>query len=190
MDELFDILTVRYLMPEEQIQDLLSCGRNIVVEREECFIGTGQIPGKFGLVISGLFRYVYSGNKGEEFTKAILPEHSFISSYSAMISKSPSLFFIQALEDAAVFEISYEKWLGLRVNDAYWDSFLLGLLEKGFMAKEKRERELLLLDAESRYRNFQKDFPGMENRVKQHIIASFLGIQPETLSRIRKKSIS
>jgi len=55
--------------------------------------------------------------------------------------------------------------------------------------KEKRERDLLLLDAVTRYKNFLIEFPGMEQRIKQGIIASYLGIQPETLSRIRKKII-
>ena len=60
------------------------------------------------------------------------------------------------------------------------------MIEKGFTTKEKRERELLLLDAESRYRIFLEEFPNLEKRVKQHMIASYLGITPERLSRIRK----
>ena len=63
-DKLVNILKTRYSMPDEQIQDLLSVGKSIVVSKEECFIGIGQIPEKFGLLISGLFRYVYSGNNG------------------------------------------------------------------------------------------------------------------------------
>jgi CRP-like cAMP-binding protein len=57
------------------------------------------------------------------------------------------------------------------------------------MIKEKRERDLLLLDAEKRYKNFLNEFPGMDQRIKQGIIASYLGIKPETLSRIRRKIV-
>jgi hypothetical protein len=60
------------------------------------------------------------------------------------------------------------------------------------MIKEKRERDLLLLDAETRYKDFLIEFPGMDQRIKQGIIASYLGIKPiETLSRIEieKKSL-
>lgn len=57
------------------------------------------------------------------------------------------------------------------------------------MIKEKRERDLLLLDAETRYKNFLTEFPGMDQRIKQGIIASYLGIKPETLSRIRRKIV-
>jgi CRP-like cAMP-binding protein len=64
---------------------------------------------------------------------------------------------------------------------------LLNILEKGFCIKEKRERELLLLDAEKRYNLFITEFPNLENRVSQQIVASYLGIQPESLSRLRRK---
>lgn len=190
MDNLFNILKTKLLMPEERIDDLLSIGKEKTIALNEVFIAAGSIPRKFGFVMSGLFRYVYVDNKGTEYTKGIISEYSFICSYSAMVSQTSSYFTIEALEESQIFEISYIKWLDLRESNSYWYKFLLKQVEKGFITKEKRERELLLLDAETRYRNFQKDYPGMENRIKQSIIASFLGIQPESLSRIRKKSIS
>ena len=136
---------------------------------------------------NGLFRYVYVNEKGMEFTKGIIPEHSFVTSYSAMISQTPSYFRIEAMEDAEILEIPYNKWQRLKESHSYWNSFVLKLVEKGFIVKEKRERDLLLLDAETRYINFLNDFPKLQGRIKQHIVASYLGIQPESLSRIRKK---
>jgi CRP-like cAMP-binding protein len=73
-------------------------------------------------------------------------------------------------------------------NDIFWTRFLLKFVEKGFIIKEKRERDLLLLDAETRYNNFLKEFPGISQRITQNIIASYLGIKPETLSRIRHRN--
>lgn len=151
-----------------------------------CFIWAGTTPSKIGLVQKGLFRYLYTDQAGNGFTKSFMPERNFISSYSAMVQKRPSYFSIEALEDSTVLEIKYENWLLLREGHRCWDRLLLGILEKGFMAKEKRERELLLLDAETRYRNFLLEYPALEKRVKQHLIASYLGIKPESLSRIRK----
>lgn len=187
MEQAEEILKTRHSMPGEQLRDFIVLGRKRLVARDEFYIEAGSVPQAFGLVVSGLFRYVYYDSRGMEFTKGVLSEQSFISSYSAMITRTRSRFFVQALEDSVVFEIDYDAWINLRASDPYWDGFLVRLLEHAFMVKERRERELLLLDAESRYRNFLHDYPGMENRVKQHIIASFLGIQPETLSRIRKK---
>lgn len=190
MQSFTSILLSVYNMPEKFIGQISQIGCEQNISEGSNFIDAGSIPRKFALVISGLFRYVYLDSKGKEYTKGLIPEQRFISSYSAMITQTPSWFFIEALEDSTIFEINHDKWIQLRKEDPYWDRFLLKIVEFGFMVKEKRERELLLLDAETRYQNFRNDFLGMENRIKQHIIASFLGIKPESLSRIRKKSIS
>jgi CRP-like cAMP-binding protein len=190
MADIVEILKEKLNLPEERLLELIAIGKERTISRNNRFIAAGTIPRKFGFVVSGLFRYVYSDENGQEFTKGIISEFSFISSYSAMIMQSISYFSIEALEDSEILEINYSDWQKIKISDPFWCNFLLSLVEKGYMIKEKRERELLLLDAETRYRNFQKNYPGMENRIKQQIIASYLGIQPESLSRIRKKNIS
>lgn len=151
------------------------------------FIRAGEQPRKMGLVLSGLFRYVYTDREGNEFTKAFMPAASFLSAYSSMIRGEPAYFAIEALEDARVLSFDYTTWQQLRKEDPVWNALLLQMLEKGYSAKERRERELLLLSAEERYKNFCEMYAGLTGRVKQHQIASFLGIKPESLSRIRKK---
>lgn len=153
----------------------------------QVFIREGQIPNKIAIVKSGLFRYFYLTNDGKEFTKGFILENNVISSYSAMITNSHSYFSIEALEQSEVIEISYHKWQKLREESNKWGKLLIAFLEKGYTIKEKRERDLLLLDAETRYLNFLKEYPNLDKRVNLTLIASFLGIQPESLSRIRKK---
>ncbi|WP_422348305.1 Crp/Fnr family transcriptional regulator [Flagellimonas sp.] len=174
-------------MPIEKARELAAIARPFSLQQGGYFIREGEIPKKLAFVRSGLFRFVYINERGQEFTKGIMQEQSFISSYSAMVSQSPSHFYIEALEDSKIFEITYENWLKLYHDDVFWVKFALKLVEKGFIKKEKRERSLLLFDAETRYHNFLEEHPGLEKRIPQHIIASYLGIQPESLSRIRKK---
>lgn len=173
--------------PEKEAGDLLSISRRKTLDRHEFFISEGEVPRKFGLLLSGFLRYMYVDKAGNEFTKGLIPENQIFSSYMAMLHEQPSHLSIQALEEAEILEIDYARWMQLRQNNAFWDKFLIRMLEKGYAVKEKRERDLLLLDAETRYLNFLEEFPGMEDRLKQHIIASYLGIKPESLSRIRKK---
>ncbi len=174
------------IMPDDKIEALIAISQLETVKSNEYYIREGETPKKFAFVFSGLFRYVYINEKGNEFTKGIITEHNFISSYSAMISNTPSHFFIEALENAKIMSIPYSKWQLLLKTDTYWIKLLLGFVEKGFAIKEKRERDLLLLNAETRYLNFLKEYPNIEKRISQVIIASYLGIQPESLSRIRK----
>ena len=181
---------LKKILPENRIDEFLSIGRIKSIDALDYFIRAGEVPNKIAFVGSGLFRYVYINEKGDEFTKGIIVENFFLSSYSAMILGKPSYFSIEALEDSQVIEVIWKDLTQLLDNDIFWVKFLLKFIEKGFIIKEKRERDLLLLDAETRYKNFLTEFPGMDQRVKQRIIASYLGIQPETLSRIRKKIIS
>lgn len=174
-------------LPEKELQELLKISHNKEITKGEHFISEGQIPRKMAFVIKGLFRYVYTHENGNEFTKNIIAEKNFISSYSAMIYNAPSYFFIQALEDAEILEIDYADWLDIKEKNPFWNAFLVQVLEKAFYIKEKRERELLLLDAEKRYEIFTTEFPNIENRISQQIIASYLGIQPESLSRLKRK---
>ena len=175
-------------LEEPEVKALLGISKLINLAKGERFIEAGQIPRYMGFVVNGLFRYVYLDDEGNEFTKNFLSENSFITSYSAMVQQQPSWFSIEALEDSEILKFDFLSWKNISQNNSHWDRFLLRMLEKAFIIKEKRERELLLLDAESRYRIFRDEFPGLDKRVKQHIIASYLGIKPESLSRIRKQA--
>jgi CRP-like cAMP-binding protein len=174
-------------LPEKELQELLNISEYKIIHKGNYFINEGQIPRKMAFVIKGLFRYVYTHENGNEFTKNIIAEKNFISSYSAMIYDTPSYFSVEVLEDAEILEIDFTDWLGIKEKNPFWNAFLVQVLEKAFCIKEKRERELLLLDAEKRYEIFTTEFPDIENRVSQQIIASYLGIQPESLSRLKRK---
>lgn len=169
------------------LTELKSFGTLKKYKPNSCFIREGQIPNKIGIVKKGLFRYYYLTEEGKVFTKVFMKERDIISSYSAMILGSKSYYFIEAIEESEVVEISYHQWKKLRLKDKKWDDLLIAFLEKGYGVKEKRERQFLLMDAESRYKEFLKEYPRLDERIKQHNIASYLGITPIALSRIRKK---
>lgn len=178
------------ILPESRAEEFVRTGKVKTILASDFFVKAGEVPYKVAFISSGLFRYVYVNDRGDEFTKGIISEHHFLSSYSAMIQQKPSFFSIEALEDSEILEVNWSSIQQLMETDVFWVRFLLSFVEMGFMIKEKRERDLLLLDAETRYENFLREFPGMDQRVKQVIVASYLGIKPETLSRIRRKIIS
>lgn len=180
---------LKSLLPSQYFDELFSLGKAKSLSASDYFIRAGETPSKIAFVEKGLFRYVYMNDKGDEFTKAIMIENNFISSYSSMILNKPSSFSIEALENSMIIEINWLDFKQLLDKDVFWLKFLMKFIEKGYITKEKRERDLLLLDAETRYKDFLIEFPGVDQRVKQGIIASYLGIKPETLSRIRRKIV-
>ncbi len=174
-------------IPAGEEEKILGIVSPRTISKGEYFISAGEIPRKFAFSVSGLFRYFYTDEKGNEFTKGFFPENSFISAYSAMIQKRGSHFTIEALEDATLLVIRYDQWQALLQGHVCWKAVLIAMLEKAFCKKESRERELLLYDAATRYQLFLESYPGLDHRIKQHYIASYLGITPVALSRVRKK---
>src|SRR5690606_8149667 len=145
-------------------------------------------PAKVAFVCKGLFRYLYSDAIGHEFTKGFFPEGDFLVSYSAMIAQTPSWFAIETLEDSVIDAFDYASWQRLYDGHPCWSSLLIAMLQKRYMKKERREQELLTLNAAERYQSFLTEYPMLESRVRQHIVASYLGITPVALSRIRSQS--
>ena len=156
-------------------------------KKGEFYVKQGQYPNSIAFLTEGLFRYFYLSNKGEEFTKGFFTENTILSAYSALVENRVSYFSIEALEDASIELVNYLELKKLFAEDPCWSQFLVLILEKAFIIKETREREFLLFDAEQRYKSFIQRFPGLEKRVKHSVIASYLGIAPESLSRVRRK---
>lgn len=174
-------------IPKEQEEKFIALLSEKQIRKDNAFIRTGEYPKTIGFVKEGLFRYYYMNNEGIEFTKGFFVENTIISSYSAILENRGSYFTIEALEDSIIEQVSYDKFNVLFSQHPCWNQFLVPVLQKGYIVKEEREREFLLYDAEQRYKAFLKKYPGLDQRLKKNIIASYLGIMPESLSRIRKK---
>src|SRR6187402_3534786 len=112
-------------LPQEEAKKLEAASTWQILRKGEKFIAAGQVPRKFAFVHSGLFRYFYLDSSGNEFTKGFFPEHTFISSYSAMVQQTPSYFSIEALEDAGIFVIDYDAWKLLLSGNPCWKDILI-----------------------------------------------------------------
>jgi CRP-like cAMP-binding protein len=174
-------------IPEGQKQKFEALITTKQLNRGDFYVRQGQYPNSIAFLTKGLFRYFYLSNRGEEFTKGFFTENTVLSAYSALIENRVAYFSIEALEDSEIEVVNYLEFQKLLKENPCWNEFLIVMLQKAFVIKETREREFLLLDAEERYKGFLERFPDLENRVKQNLIASYLGIAPESLSRVRKK---
>ncbi|MEO2203372.1 Crp/Fnr family transcriptional regulator [Paenibacillus pabuli] len=133
---------------------------------------------------NGLFRLYYTLPDGREYNVAFTLENDFATSYGAMITGSTSMYTIQAMEDSTVIEIPNAALKMLMDRSHMWERFVRTAVERLYIRKEERERELLYLSALERYQAFLVKYPGLEKRIPQYHIASYLGISPVSLSRI------
>ncbi len=173
-------------IPKDLAEDLVQRFQPKEYKRGKYYLEAGEIPKLFSFVASGLFRFFYITIEGEEYTKHFSMENNFMISLSAFLEQRGSYFYIEALEDSTVLSTDFKSLRELSEHDIRLMKFMLTLVELIYLLKEKREAEFLLKDARGRYEQFLLDYPGLEKRVKQYHIATYLGVNPVSLSRIRK----
>jgi CRP-like cAMP-binding protein len=175
-------------MPEDEIKALASKARNAEFQKGELFVKEGGTCQRLLFIHRGLFRY-YILHEGRDITKdfAVDAQNPFCTAYTSFMLQKPSEIWIEALECCQVLAWDKPDILPLFQEHPAWLRFSKMMADRLFYRKEQREIELLKCTAEERYRHFLADFPGLSQRVSQYHIATYLGITPESLSRIRSR---
>lgn len=173
-------------IPDELIEKLYAICDVQIVKKGELFIQAGDIPKYMGFNLDGLFRLYYIDEDGNDYTKAFSETGHFLISYSAIVQKRPSYFNIEALQDSTILKFDYWAFDQMIQSDLRWYPFTFKLLESVYIMKELREKSFLLDNAAKRYQDFKERYADVEDQIKLYHVASFLGITPEALSRIRK----
>ncbi len=138
-------------------------------------------------VEKGLLRQYTIDSKGKEHVLQFAPENWFMTDRDSVYFKQTSNYYIQALEDTDVFLISEELILQLSKSNPAFTEFNNKLLHNHIKQLQKRIIQLQSASAEERYLDFIQIYPDLLLRVSQVLIASYLGITPESLSRVRKE---
>lgn len=125
--------------------------------------------------------------KGEEVTYNFWFEGNFITDYSSFLTRQPSIETHEALDDVEVITVSYDDMQDLYKQFPGWDKFGRLIAEFIIIGIAERNRAMLFLSPEEQYLNLMKTRPKVFANVPQHYIASYLGLRPESLSRIRKR---
>lgn len=175
-------------IPIEEFEKFKSITKICHLEKGQFFLQAGEKTDKFGFVISGILRLFYTDFEGNEYNKSFCMEEDFVASYSALLQNKESRLSINALEKATMIVVNYNDYLKLVDQHLCWQILSRKLAEKLFIKKEQKESQFLLDSAEERYYNFLQEYPKLEGRIKQYHIASYLGITPVALSRIRMKN--
>jgi len=150
------------------------------------FAKENQFENKFGILLEGVTRAFYRNEEGIEYNKTFTVPISFLGAYSSLVSGIKNQINIQALTDCKMLVGDYREFAKLYDEYPEIERLSRKLSESYFVIKEKREIELVLLDAEQRYQIFKEEFPQLEQLIPQYHIASYLGVTPTQLSRIRK----
>lgn len=157
------------------------------LKKGDHFYVAGEKFDKMGFVVKGLMYNYYTKDDQTTIANYFIKEGMPATCYADLLQKVPASFSCKALEDSYLLTIRYEDFQKLFSRHNCWDRIARLSAEKLYIEKEVREMEFLLLTAEKRYENFVKCHPQLVNRVPQQLIATYLGIRPESLSRIRSQ---
>ncbi len=172
---------------QEGIEKLLSRCNLKHFKKGEFLMMQGDKSKYSFFVESGLLRQYSIDEKGKEHIIQFAPENWFMSDRESVYFDQPSSYFMQALEDTVAFLFDDSLFLQLAESDQAFLFFNTRLLHNHILHLQKRITQLQSATAEERYLDFIKMYPDLLLRVPQTYIASYLGITPESLSRVRKE---
>lgn len=185
--ELHAYINSLHPISEESWMKLQKISERKEIKKGDFFIKEGQIASHIAFLQEGIIRAFYRTEDGQEYNKHFFTEPCFIGGYSSLITGENNLINQQALTDCTIFIIDFKQFQRLFDDCLDIERAARKLAELYFVHKEMREIEIVLLNADKRYELFRKQFPKIEQQIPQYHIASYLGITPTQLSRIRRK---
>ncbi|MET4138212.1 Crp/Fnr family transcriptional regulator [Pedobacter sp. UYP1] len=157
-----------------------------IYKKGDFFLEEGRICKQVGFVVKGLMRY-YINHDGEEKTYAFSQENDYVCNYESFLPQKPSSKIIQALEDSIVLAISYDDLQLLYANVSEGERFGRIAIEAVFIQLLQDINSFYTETPELRYERFLNAHADLQQRISQYHIASFVGVKPQSLSRIRKR---
>jgi CRP-like cAMP-binding protein len=159
------------------------------LKRKEVLLRQGEVCKQVAFISQGCLRYFYLVD-GQEHTGQFFFENSFYTDYESFLSGEPSRQNVGALEKTELLLLRKTDLYKLYEENPKFERFGRLMAEQAYLGVRKRNTDLLNLSPEDRYRELLSKRPKVMTRIPQHYIASYLGIKPQSLSRIRKRILA
>ena len=173
----------------EQNFDLIESVSTIKkLRKRQYLLQEGDICRFNAFVCKGFLRYYYVDDKGQEHILQFAPENYWTGDRESLDAELPSKYNIDAIEDSEILLIKKNDFEMLFKTIPAFNDFVNKTIKKNVLVLQERIHVSITHTAEEKYTNFITKYPSITNRVPQHMIASYLGISAETLSRVRKQS--
>jgi len=172
-------------LKEKTWEELLPLFKETTLSTNEYFVRENEVARKIAFLESGVVRAFFINQEGQEYNKQFFVGPSSIGGYTSLLTGKANLIPQQALTDCKIWSCEFRSLTDRYDQHPDLERLSRKIAEYYFLEKEKKELEIVLLDASQRYRIFQKEFPTLEQIIPQYHIASYLGISATQLSRIR-----
>lgn len=177
-----------YQLQDASIKMLLDIAQVKTVEADRYLINIGDVAHMLYFVVKGVLISEYIAEDGKQLYKNFFVPKNYAASTVSMITENPSDFGILAMTDCTLLAFNYNEYRSLIKRDMELLKFYTAYLEKNWVIENERKHiAFATQSAKDRYLTFLEEYPFLPNQINQAHIASYLGITPTQLSRIRKE---
>lgn len=174
-------------LDESELPILYKYIKQIQVEKKELLLEEGQVCKSNYFVEKGCLRMYYINNKAEEQTVQFALEDWWMTDFFSFLDQTPSQNYIQAIEKSELIFIDAHSQDELLSKLPQLERYFRTVLQRVAAANQVRLKNIYELSKEEVFHYFNSHFPNFVQRIPQYMLASYLGITPEYVSRLRKK---
>lgn len=176
-------------LSEEEGQEFTSILEELKIPKKNFLIAPGDLVNSEYYVVSGCLEAYYLDESGDKHIIQFAVEDWWISDFEAFFNKIPAKLYVETIEDSVLFGINRDALEILYTRIPQFERFFRIKTTRAFVALRSRILSTLQKNGKERYLEFCESYPKIEQRVPNYHIANYLGLKPESLSRIRKEVI-
>ena len=173
---------------DEEFSLIQSLGTLKKLQKKQFLLHEGMVWKYNAFVCKGCLRTYRIDDKGNEHILQFSIENWWTGDRERLITGNPAQSNIEALEDSVILLFTQEQFLRICKEIPNFNAMVINILEKSFIAAQNRIHASISYSTEEKYQSFLNSYPNIANRIPQHMIASYLGVTPETLSRLRTQA--
>jgi len=174
---------------EGEIELIESVFQSKKFRKRQYFLQEGDVCKYTAFIVKGAMRQYTVDDKGEEHIARLSIENWWVNDRESLMKQTPSIYFIDAWEDTEALLVTKAAFFDLIDHIPTLSEWMRNIDVNFAIASQRRLNAAISLSAEERYHDLEKNYPEFLQRFPQHIIASYLGIKRESLSRIRSRSV-
>ena len=169
------------------LDKVINCFHSRSVKKNTNLLSEGEVAKEFYYINTGCIRTYFITKQGHEKTRYIMIEPSIGTALTSFISQKPSFEFVDALEDTELLVMNRNDFFRLVDEVPSWKDFYLKIMEMAYSFQNAKIESLVTLSAKQRYEQLFKMHPKLIRRISNKVLASYLDITQETLSRLKSK---
>jgi CRP-like cAMP-binding protein len=186
MNLLYKHINSRINLSEDEFKLIFRQFEELKFSKNELIIKSNQMVDFKFFVLKGCLRSYFIDIDGNEHTVQFAIEDWWIGDYPAYFTGKRSTLNVECIEDCTLLKVKKENWEQLYKEIPKLESYARIQLERGLASTHQKNIDSHTMSTKEKYEHFVASFPKLEQRIKNYHIASYLGITPERLSRIRK----